>query len=106
MIVFGGLVAGALFGIYLYASSRWWNQNHNDAYSAMRLDSHRNFLRIRVQNDTLTIYPIGLDRVPKRHEWRMNTARIGSPPPAYVPISPLAPRLIEGPILIRSSRGK
>jgi hypothetical protein len=106
MIVFGGLVAGALFGIYLYASSRWWNQNHNDAYSAMRLDSHRNFLRIRVQNDTLTIYPIGLDRVPRRHEWRMNTARIGSPPPAYVPISPLAPRLIEGPILIKSFRGK
>jgi hypothetical protein len=97
MIVFGGLIAGALFGLYLYASSRWWNQNHNDAFSAMRLDSHRNFLRIRIQNNEVTIYPVGLDRVPKRREWRMNTMRAGSPPPAYVPISPLAPRLIEGP---------
>jgi hypothetical protein len=102
MIVFGGLVAGSLFGLYLYASSRWWNQNHNDAFSAMRLDSHRNFLRIRVENDALTIYPIGLDRVPKRREWRMNTTRLGSPPPVYVPTSPLAARLIEGPIVVRS----
>ena len=103
MIVVGGLIAGALFGIYLYASSRWWNQNHNDVFSAMRLDSHRNFLRLRIQNDEVTVYPVGLDRVPKRREWRINTARAGSPPPAYVPTSPLAPRLIEGPIVIRST---
>ncbi len=103
MVVFGGLVAGALFGLYLYASSRWWNQNHNDAYSAMRLDSHRNFLRMRIKNDEVVIYPIGLDRVPTRREWRTNGAGIGSPPPVYVPISPLAPRLIEGPIAVRRS---
>ena len=101
MVVFGGLVAGALFGLYLYASSRWWNQNHNDAYSAMRLDSHRNFLRMRIKADEVVIYPIGLDRVPKRREWRVNRAGVGSPPPVYVPISPLAPRLIEGPIAVR-----
>ncbi len=102
MIVFGGLVAGALFGLYLYASSRWWNQNHNDAFSAMRLDSHRNFLRMRIQDDQVTVYPIGLDRVPKRREWRVNSTRVGSPPPVYIPTSPLAPRLIEGPIVVRS----
>jgi hypothetical protein len=56
---------GALFGIYLYASSRWWNLNHNDAFSAMRLDSHRNFPRLRIKDDAVTIYPIGLDRVPR-----------------------------------------
>jgi hypothetical protein len=99
------LVAGALFGLYLYASSRWWNQNHNDAYSAMRLDGHRNFLRMRIKNDEVVIYPIGLERVPKRREWRINRAGIGSPPPVYVPISPLAPRLIEGPITARRSSG-
>jgi hypothetical protein len=60
MIVCGGLIAGALFGIYLYASSRWWNLNHNDAFSALRLDSHRNFLRIRIKGDEVTIYPIGI----------------------------------------------
>jgi len=105
MIVFGGLVAGSLFGFYLYASSRWWNQNHNDAYSAMRLDGYRNFLRMRIKNDEVVVYPIGVDRVPKRREWRMNTTGIGSPPPVYVPISPLVPRPIESPIKVRSSSG-
>jgi hypothetical protein len=105
MIVVGGLVAGALFGIYLYISSRWWNLNHNDAFSAMRLDSHRNFLRMRIKGDEVTIYPIGLDRVPRRDEWRINTQRAGSPAPVYVPMSPLAPHLIEGPITVRSPLG-
>jgi hypothetical protein len=105
MIVVGGLVAGALFGIYLYISSRWWNLNHNDAFSAMRLDSHRNFLRMRIKGDEVTIYPIGLDRVPRRDEWRINTQRAGSPAPVYVPTSPLAPHLIEGPITVRSPLG-
>ena len=101
MIVGGGLIAGALFGLYLYASSRWWNQNHNDAFSAMRLDSHRHFLRMRIQDDAVAVYPVGLDKAPRRNAWRMNVARTGAPPPAYVPASPLTPRLIEGPIVIR-----
>jgi hypothetical protein len=105
MIVVGGVIAAALFGGYLYASSRWWNLNHNDAFSSMRLDSHRNFLRIRIKDDELTIYPIGLDRVPRRHEWRFNTQRAGTPPPVYVPVSPLTPHLIETPIAVRSWEG-
>jgi len=102
MIVVGGLLAGFLFGLYLYASSRWWNLNHNDAFSSMRRDSHRGFLRLRIKGDEVTIYPIGLDRVPTRSEWRVNAEKTGSPPPAYVPATPLAPCLIEGPITIRS----
>lgn len=103
--VVGGVIAAALFGGYLYASSRWWNLNHNDAFSSMRLDSHRNFLRLRIKDDELTFYPIGLDRVPRRHEWRFNTERAGTPPPVYVPVSPLTPHLIELPIAVRSWEG-
>jgi hypothetical protein len=58
-----------------------------------------------IKNDEVVIYPIGLDSVPKRREWRMNTTGIGSPPSVYIPISPLAPRLIESPIAVRSSSG-
>lgn len=100
MITFGGVIAATLFGGYLFASSRWWNLNHNDAFSSMRLDSHRNFLRIRIKDDEVTIYPVGLDRVPRRDEWRLNTQKAGSPSPVYVPVLPLAPRLIEGPIAV------
>jgi hypothetical protein len=83
--------------------SRWWNLNHNDAFRAMRLASHRNFLRLRINDDAVTIYPIGLNRVPRRNEWRRDAERRGSPPPAYVSVSPPAPRLIEEPITVRSA---
>jgi hypothetical protein len=103
MITVGGVTAAALFGVYLYASSRWWNLNHNDAFSSMRLDSHRHFLRMRIKDDEVTLYPICLDHVPKRDEWRFNAEQTGSPPPVYVPVSPLAPHLIEGPVVVRGS---
>jgi hypothetical protein len=104
MVIGGGVVAASLFGIYLYVSSRWLNLNHNDAFSSMRLDTHRHFLRIRIKGDSVTLYPIALDKVPSRHEWHFNTEKVGSPPPVYVPAAatPLAPHLIEGPIIVRS----
>jgi hypothetical protein len=100
MTLAGGLIGGFLFGLYLYASSRWLQLNHNDAFSSMRLDSHRNFLRMRIKGDELTIFAIGLDRVPTRREWRLNTEKIGSPAPAYIPSTPLQPHLIEDPIVV------
>jgi hypothetical protein len=103
MIVIGGVVAAELFGIYLASSSALLNLNHNDAFSSMRRDSHRHILRMRLTANEATLYPIGLDRVPRRHEWRRNDAKRGSPAPAFVPAKPLMPRLIEPPILIRVS---
>jgi hypothetical protein len=103
MITIGGLIGGWLFGVYLYVSSRWLNLNHHDAFSSMRLDSHRHFLRIRIKGDELTIFPIGLDRVPRREEWQLNTEKTGSPSPVYVPKTPITTRLIEDPIKVRSA---
>ncbi len=72
----GGAVAGTLFGVYLYVSSRWLDIGHVDAFSAMRRDSHRHFLRIRIRGDEITVYPIGLDRTPRRREWRAESHAI------------------------------
>lgn len=101
MIVVGSFVGATLFGIYLYISSRCLNLNHNDAFSAMRRDSHRHFLRMCIKNDEVKIYPIALDQVPDRTQWQTNDKHAGSPAPVYVPNPPLVPRLIEGPIVVR-----
>jgi hypothetical protein len=98
LIAFGGLVAGALFGANLYFTSRFFDMNHNDAFSSLRLDSHRHFLRLRIKGDQLTIYPIGLDAVPKRSEWKENPERDDPSAPRIVPVLPLEPKLIEMPI--------
>jgi hypothetical protein len=104
MVLIGGSVAAILFGIYLYCSSRWADINHNDAFSSMRRDSHRHFLRMRIKDDTVTLFPIALNRVPARKEWKLNVEKVGNPPPVYVPPQPLAPHLIESPITIRSPK--
>jgi hypothetical protein len=100
MVATGFVIGGFLFGAYLYVSSRFLDMNQNDAFSAMRLDTHRNFLRIRIKGDEATIYPIGLTRIPLRSEWKFNDAKRGTPAPVYVPDDPLAPHLIEGPIVV------
>ena len=83
MIVVGEVIAAELFGIYLYASSRWLNINQNDAYSSMRRNSHRHFVRIRILDNELTLFPIALDTIPKRQQWRLNDKKTGSPAPAF-----------------------
>lgn len=100
MTAVGGLIAGTLFGVYLYVTSRWLNMNHNDAFSSMRRDSHRHFLRLRIQDDKITVFPVGLTKIPRRDEWRVNAANLGTPSPAYVPEPGLAPHLIEQPFSV------
>ena len=103
MGVVGSLMGGRLFGLYLYVTSHSYNMNHNDAFSSMRLDSHRNFLRIRITNDEVRIYPIGLTDIPKRHEWKINPEKNPNEPAEYVPNQPLKPHLIEGPIIVTTT---
>lgn len=101
--VVGGLIGSFLFGLNLLVTCRWFNMNHNDAFSAMRLDSHRHFLRMRIKENEVTLYALAIDEVPRREDWRGNPAwGPGNPgEPAFLPAHPLAPRLIERPIIVR-----
>jgi Calcineurin-like phosphoesterase len=103
MITAGALAGGYLFGMYLYVSSRFFNMNHNDAFSSMRLNTHRNFLRMRIKDEEITIYPVGLTDIPQREDWCINSEKKGCPSPAYVPVKDLVPHLIEGPIVVDAS---
>jgi hypothetical protein len=100
MVVLGGFVAAEIFGIYLYVSSGYLDMNHNDAFSSMRRNTHRNFVRIRVTEEGLTLYPVGLTHVPRRDEWQKNPGQ----GPQYVVRPDLAPHLIEPPIIIKVRR--
>ena len=104
MILIGGMIAAEIFGIYLYVSSGWLDLNHNDAFSSMRRNSHRNFVRMRIKDDEVTLYPVGLTRIPARSEWRPNESKIGTPAPAFVPADGLRPHLIESSVTIRARR--
>lgn len=104
MIGIGGMIAAEIFGIYLYFSSGWLDLNHNDAFSSMRRNSHRHFVRIRIKDNEVKLYPIGLDKVPERGQWHPNTSNVGKPAPKFVPTDPLRPHLIEPPITTQARR--
>jgi hypothetical protein len=103
VVPLGSWLAGTIYGLDLLITCRYFGLNHDDAFSAVRLDSHRHFLRIRIVGDTLTIFPIKLDEVPKRHQWRENTGRDRDRSPSvFVPDPPMTPHLIEAPIVIQA----
>lgn len=98
----GGVIGSFIFGMKLLVTCRWLNLNHNDAFSALRLFDYRHFLRIRILGDELTVYPVGLKRVPRRSEWRDNPdCEASKAAPYFIPASSLDLRLIERPIVIR-----
>jgi hypothetical protein len=105
MILLGGLVGGVIWGIYLFVNCRFFLLHTDDAFSALSLRHYKHFLRMKVEPDRLTIYPIGLKYVPSRGEWRERTAeeQKNGVRTAFVPRSPLKPHLIEGPIVIQPS---
>jgi hypothetical protein len=91
LVLLGSALAAPLsatvFGIYLIATLELLGRHWNEAFSALRVEDHKNFLRLRIGVDgTLTVFPIGLDRVPA------DDAPSGPRNP------PLEPHLIEGPL--------
>ncbi len=103
LVLVGGFAGGAVWGLYLMLACGRFGLHANDAFSAMRLDSYRQFLRMKLTPDSLTIYPIGIDRSPTRDQWEPNpNAGPGKPDePVYKPKpDALQPHLIERPIKI------
>jgi hypothetical protein len=103
----GRWVAGHIFGWSLLITCRYFDMNHNDAFSAMRLDSHRHFLRLRIVGETVTVFPIKIDKVPTRDQWQENPERAKNPlASVFRPNPAMQPGLIEPPIEIRAQHAR
>jgi hypothetical protein len=104
-IIVGGVIGAFIFGCYWVITSVLLAM-HPDAFSALAVANYKNFLRMKFEENRLTIYPIRLDRVPGRKEWRPydpeNHPEDGklAHHPLIVAKRPLRPRLIEKPIVI------
>lgn len=98
LVAAGGWLAGSLIlGIYLLISLNVFGRHSNQAFSALRIEDYKHFLRMHIApGGALTIYPIAIERVPKR--WRRRAADDTSTPSRIVPEEPLEPALIEPPI--------
>lgn len=82
LIFLGGFIAGSfIMGLYLLVSLNLFNRHGNEAFSSLGIEDWKNFLRMQIdENGNLTIYPIGIRRVPRR--WKPRATNTG---PEVVP---------------------
>ena len=69
LFVFGWIVGSFLMGVYLLISLNVFGRHDAEAFSALKIEDFKNFLRLHVAEDgTLTIYPLKIRTVPR--VWR------------------------------------
>lgn len=103
MFVAGGLVGPFLMGVYLLVSLNVFGRHSNEAFSSLRIEDYKNFLRLHIARDgSLTIFPIGVERVPRR--WK-ETGSTSPYEPQLEPDDPKAtpPHLIEPPVVVKKA---
>jgi hypothetical protein len=99
LVFAGGWIAGSVvMGLYLLLSLDVFGRHGEQAFAALRIQDYKNFLRLHIGRDgALTIYPVKIERVPRR--WR--DRRVGEPTPSrVVPEEALRAELIEPPIVV------
>jgi hypothetical protein len=113
MLVGGWLAGGILFGSWLVLANRWFGWHDQEVFSAQSITDWRCFLRMKLDADSLTIYPLGIRRAchdwqldPKVEEVARNDAtrrlRVHAGAGARLhPQQPIQVELIEPPIVIR-----
>ena len=103
LVFIGGLLGGMLFGGYWVLMSIV-GKMHMDSFGALGIAGYKNFLRMKIEPDKMTIYPIGLDKVPGRKGWRALTSKddTSGHNPLIKPKQPLRPHLIEMPYEIKA----
>jgi hypothetical protein len=95
----GGWVVGSfVVGVYLLVSVNVFGRHSEESFSGLRVQDFKNFLRLHVGRDgALTIWPVKIERVPRR--WR-DRAADDPTPSRIVPVDPLRAELIEPPIRV------
>ncbi len=58
-----GFLGALLMGIYLFCSTYFFHIHYNEAFSSFRYEGYKNFLRLHVTQEKVTIYSIGVREV-------------------------------------------
>lgn len=103
--VAGGYLSSQLFALYLFIMFSVFRKHATHSFSSQRIPDYRNFLRLYIDADgSLTVYAIGLRRVPRKWRFVQDDARATAP--RFVPTDrALEPHLIEAPIRLAPAVG-
>ena len=101
--VLGALFCAWTLAAYLVVSNLTLGMHTNEVFSALRLTTHKNFLRIRVEpNGDLTVYPVGLRRT--RRPLGRTAPKDGVGIDAHPAVFASDPQLIEPPFTVSPIR--
>jgi hypothetical protein len=59
----GGMVGSTIFATFLFLVFTLFGWNSTEAFSSFRYSGYKNFLRIHVTAEAVTVYPIGIDNI-------------------------------------------
>jgi hypothetical protein len=95
----GGIMGGFLTGLYLITANLLCKVHDNEAFSSLRNQDNKNFLRLHITASSITIYPVGIKQVPR--QWQ-EVADKASSPSLFEPTADYTHNygLIEKPIKI------
>lgn len=103
LILIGGYLIGTFIqGLYLLISLNLFGRHFNESFSTIAVEDWKSFLKLKIDRlGDLTIYPIGIRRVPRK--WKVTDLSSGA---NIVPDRERDPRateplLIEPPIILR-----
>lgn len=96
----GGYFIGAIImGFYLFVSLHILGRHDNEAFSALKIEDYKSFLRIHIdKNGALRIYPIKIEKVPR--VWKPVTEENSNIIKYYEPETAIKAELIEEPIVV------
>jgi hypothetical protein len=103
MLILGGLAGSIVFTLYLVLSSQLTGAHTNEIFSSQKIQDYKSFLRLRIGADgNLTLYPIGVEKVPRRWKTNPKAAKGEGEEPWWDPADgDVESRLIEGPVVIK-----
>ena len=102
MLVLGGLAGSVLFTLYLLISSRLTGAHTNEVFSSQKIQDYKSFVRLRIDaNGDLTLYPIGVEKVPRAWKANPKAEKPDGEEPWWNPAEgEVEGRLIEGPVKV------
>ncbi|GAA4929901.1 calcineurin-like phosphoesterase family protein [Actinomycetospora succinea] len=94
VVLAAGLLSSLVLSTFLLLAAR--GANRNELFAAQSIEDHKGFLRLRVADDgTLTVYALGVEKVPRRWRWAPGAT------PRWRPHTPVDVRLVDEPIVLR-----
>jgi hypothetical protein len=80
--IVGGPVGAFIMGLYLLISVQLFGRHSEQAFSALRIQDYKSWLRLRIDaQGALTIYAIGIERVPRKwKEGKRSTGEVSTVP--------------------------